>query len=102
MLLNFAFLFALIWLFDRKRDDLDAFTIATAVVVPGIIVFLFRLIRMFFEWGLWGEFAELGILVTATFLVLKITLGFNALKAAAYSIAILLFNFAVAFGLSML
>ena len=63
MLLNFAFLFALIWLFDRKRDDLDAFTIATAVIVPGIIVFLFRLTRMFFEWGLWGEVAELGILV---------------------------------------
>ena len=58
MLLNFAFLFALIWLFDRKRDDLDAFTIATAVIVPGIIVFLFRLTRMFFEWGLWGPLAH--------------------------------------------
>ena len=41
-ILSFVFLYALIFVFERKRDDLDAFSIATAVVVPTIVVVLIR------------------------------------------------------------
>ena len=76
-MLTFIFLFAIIYLFDRKRDDLDGFTIATAVVVPALLTFLFRMAAAFFEFGVWAAFVELGILVVATYLVLNLTLGFK-------------------------
>lgn len=94
-MLTFLFLFAMIYLFDRKRDDLDGFSIATAVVAPAIVVFLFRITAGMLEFGLWAAFAELGLLLVATFLVLRFVLAFKATRAAAYTAAVLVFNIAV-------
>lgn len=94
-MLTFAFLFGLIYLFDRKRDDLDAFSIASAVVVPAILVFIFRMISGYLEWGLWAAFAELGLLVISTYLVLNLVLGFKALRSMAYACSVLVFNVVV-------
>ena len=97
-MLTFLFLFALIYIFDRKREDLDAFSIATAVVIPTILVFLFRMAAGFLELGTWAAFAELGLLVLATYLILNLNLGFKAGRSAAYTAAGLVFNIGVAVG----
>ena len=99
-MLTFVFLFALVYIFDRKRDDLDAFSIATAVVVPAILVFMFNMVAAYFEFGTWAAFAELGLLVVSTYLVLNLNLGFKAGRSAAYTAAVLAFNIAVGVGLA--
>lgn len=100
-MLTFLFLFALIYLFDRKRDDLDAFSIASAVVVPAILVFLFQIAAAYLEFGLWAGFAGLGLLVVSTYLVLNLVLGFKALRSLAYAVAVLAFNIAVGVGFAL-
>ena len=102
MLLTFLFLFALIYVFDRKRDDLDAFSIATAAVVPTIVVFLFRMAAGFLEFGVWASFAELGLLVVATYLVLNLNLEFSAGRSAAYTAAVLVFDIVAGLGAQLL
>lgn len=100
-MLTFAFLFLIIYIFDRKRDDLDAFSIASAVVVPTIVVFLFGMATAYFGLGIWAAFAELGLLVVSTYLVLNLVLGFKAIRSIAYACAVLVFNVVVVFGLTM-
>jgi len=101
-MLTFLFLFLLIFLFDRKRDDLDAFSIAAAVVAPAIVLFLYRLLAGFMGWGAWSAFAELGLLIVVTYLVLTMTLAFKPARAAAYTAAVLAFEIAVGIGFAML
>ena len=100
-MISFAFLFLLIYIFDRKREDLDAFSIATAVVVPAIAVFLFSMVSGYFEFGTWSAFAELGLLVVATYLVLNLNLGFKAGRAAAYTAAVFVFNVGVSVAITV-
>ena len=97
-MLTFLFLYGLILVFDRKRDDLDAFTVATAAFVPAVLVFLFRMAAGYLEFGAWAAFAELGLLIVATYLVLTLNLGFKAGRAAAYTGAVFALNIAASFG----
>jgi hypothetical protein len=40
MTLTFMFLYALVFVFERKRREVDAFQIATAVIVPVVLAFI--------------------------------------------------------------
>lgn len=40
MALTFVFLYSLIYVFERKRREVDAYQIATAVIVPVVLAFL--------------------------------------------------------------
>lgn len=99
-MLTFLFLLLLIFIFDRKREDLDAFSIAAAVVAPVIVTFFFRLIAGFLGWGLWSIYAEVGLFMVVTYLVLTRILAFKPRRAAAYATAVMVFNIAVFVGLA--
>ena len=86
----------MIYVFDRKREDLDAFSIATAVVVPSIAIFVFRMFAGYFEFGIWAAYAEIGLLAVCTYLVLNLNLGFKPGRSAVYTFAVIVFNIIVA------
>jgi hypothetical protein len=98
---TFVFLWALIFLFERQRDDLDAFSIAGAVVVPTILVFVAHLGLRFAEIDRWTGLIEILVLVVATYLVLTMSLAIRRTRALAYTSAILVFNFALGEGMEI-
>ena len=91
-ILIFVFLYALIYFFERKRDDLDAFSIATAVVVPTIVVVLIRVGGYFLGLGPWTELLAIVGLIAATYLVLAKNLDIKPSRAAGYTAAVFAFN----------
>lgn len=94
--IGFLVLFAALWLFERKKRDLDAFIIAVVVIAPILVLFLFSLVM--FLLGL-GGFVPLGGLVlyfATTVLALWKFLDLPIGRALAYGFLVLLVNELVA------
>jgi hypothetical protein len=98
---TFVLLYALIYLFERQRDDLDAFSIATAVVVPTILVLVVHFMLRFAGIDRWAGLVEILVLVVATYMVLTMSLAIRRARALTYTSVILVFNFALGEGLEM-
>ena len=98
---TFVLLYALIFLFERQRDDLDAFAIAGAVVVPLILVLIVHFALPFAGIERWTGLIEILVLVFATYLVLTMNLAIRRTRALAYTTAILVFNFAIGEGVEL-
>jgi len=98
---TFVLLYALIYLFERQRDDLDAFAIAGAVVVPLILVIVVHFALRIAGIERWTGLIEILVLVVATYLVLTMNLAIRRTRALAYTTAILVFNFALGEGMEI-
>ncbi len=101
-ILTFAFLYGLIYFFERDRDDLDAFSIATAVVVPVIVTLFVQVGAALVGLGPWVGLIALATLAVATYLILAVHLEIKASHAIAYTAAVLVFNVLFEFGLVFL
>ncbi len=101
-ILTFIFLYGLIYFFERDRDDLDGFTIATAVVVPTIIMIFVQIGAGLLGLGQWAGLISLAALVVATYLVLAIHLEIKRGHAIAYTAAVVVFNILLGVGLVFL
>ena len=100
--LVFLFLFALIHFCERDRDDLDGFTIATAVIVPVLIVIVLSVLGGFLGFGSWLPIAQPVCLAIATYLVLTLNLEIKRIRAVWYTVAVLVFHFLVNFGIGVI
>ncbi len=98
---TFVLLWALIFLFERNRDDLDAFSIAAAVIVPTILVFVVHMGLRFAGVDRWSGLIEILVLVVATYLALTMNLAIRRTRALAYTSAVLVFNFALGEGMEI-
>lgn len=98
---TFVLLYALFYMFERQRDDLDAFSIATAVIVPAVLVFIVHFALQFAGVTTWSGLIEILVLVVATYLVLTMSLGIRRARALAYTSVILVFNFAIGEGIEL-
>ena len=97
--LTFCFLYALIWLFERKRGDIDAFLVAAAVVVPTISSLLVALVAGssgFVTLGAWLSFATL---VIVTVLSLWKIMGLPISRSCGYAAAAIVINVLLTYGL---
>ncbi len=101
-ILTFAFLYGLISFFERDRDDLDAFSIATAVVVPVIVTIFVQIGAGLIGLAQWADLIGLGTLAIATYLILAIHLEIKASHAIAYTFAVLAFKVLVELGFMLL
>ena len=101
-ILIFLFLWGLIAIFERDRDDLDAFSIATAVIGPTVAVIVVRIASGLLGLGLWAGLLELLALVVVTFLVLTMHLEVKRGRAIGYTVAVVVFNFALGVGFILL
>ena len=95
--LAFAVLFVLIKVFEKSRDDLDNFNIATVAIVPVLVVFLTNIALASMEAeGLLLLVVPATVLVLTTFLLLWKNLEIPAGRSALYTVAVLLANEAFA------
>ena len=92
-LVAFIVLFGAIKLCERQRDDLDNFAIATAAVVPVLIVFLLRIVlALTFPDPTLTTVLPPIVLIGATFGLLWKNLEIPAGRAALYTVLVVLVN----------
>ncbi|MDJ0926641.1 MAG: hypothetical protein QNJ73_03235 [Gammaproteobacteria bacterium] len=94
-LLTFIFLYGVIWLFERKHRDIDAFLVAVAVVVPVIASFLTSIGAGVLGLGAAGAWLGFLVLIGATYLSLAKIMGLPGKRAAGYTAAVVVFNLVV-------
>lgn len=92
-LLTFIVLFALIKVFERERDDLDNFSIATVAVVPVLSVIAVRVILGFLYPNPTLMFLlPIVVLIGMTFYLLWKNLEIPFGRSAMYTVVVLLMN----------
>lgn len=97
-LLTFLVLVALVKIFERKRDDLDNFSIATVAVVPVLSVIAVRVtLGMLYPNPVLILLVPLIVLIGMTFFLLWKHLDIPASRSAAYTFAVILVNEGVGF-----
>ena len=100
--LSFVFLYAILWLFERKHTSFDAFLVAIAVIIPILVGWLIRIGGFFLGleiWALLGAFIA-GPIVT--YLALDNILGIPARRAIGYSAALFVFQLGLGIGSGVL
>lgn len=90
--LAFIFLFGLVWLFERKERALDAFQVATVVLVPLMVYALFMVCKLLGMSGAVIDALAFGAFVLATFAVLFKTLGIKVVRSLLYTGAVVVFS----------
>ena len=97
-LLTFLVLFTLIKIFERKRDDLDNFSVATVAVVPVLSIIAVRVtLGMLYPNPLLMLLLPVVILIGMTYFLLWKHLDIPGGRSAMYTIAVLLVNEGVGF-----
>lgn len=95
-LIVFGVLWVLIWSFERdRRDELDAFTVGTAVLIPMILAVLIQILGGVLGFYPWSAYAAWVGALLATFIVLWKMLQIPVKRSAAYTGSVLAAQFAV-------
>ena len=92
-LLTFFLLFGLIKIFERKRDDLDGFTIGTVAVVPVLALVVVNVVLAFtIPESVVALFLPFIVLVALTFGLLWKHLDIPIARSVGYTMAVVTFN----------
>ncbi len=102
LILIFVFLYGLIWLFERKHREIDAFQVAVPVLVPVIASFLVGLGAAFLNLGAVGVWTSVVVLIGATYLSLWKIMGLPGKRSAGYTAAVFVFSIGVRVALDSL
>ena len=94
-ILNAGLIYGLIWLFERKRRELPEFDFDKIAVIPPFIYLGLSLLVIVFGLGIWGSWAALIVFMIALFWMLWRNAKLSPARAAAYSVAVLIFNVAL-------
>lgn len=100
-LLAFLVLFALVKVFERSREDLDNFNIATVAVVPLLSVVLVRVVLAFvYPNPTLALILPPIVLIGMTFFLLWKNLELPAARSALYTLAVVFVNEALGYVLA--
>jgi hypothetical protein len=91
-ILNAAFIYGLIWMFERKRRELHEFDFDLIAVVPPFVYFGLSLVVLVFGLGTWGAWAAVTVFMIVLFWMLWRKAKLSLARASAYSAAVLIFN----------
>ena len=94
-ILNAAFIYGLIWMFERKRRGLHEFDFDMIAVVPPFVYFGLSLVVIFLGLGVWASWAVLSIFMIVLFWMFWRKAKLSLARASAYSVAVLILNLAI-------
>jgi hypothetical protein len=94
-ILNAAFIYGLIWMFERKRRKLHEFDFDMIAVAPPFVYFGLSMVILFLGLGVWASWAVLTVFMVVLFWMFWRNAKLTLARASAYSIAVLVFNLAV-------
>ena len=97
---TFLFLYAVIWLFERKRMRVDAFRVGVAAVVPVASMLLVAMAAAFLiDSGGALMALSIAVLAIATFLTLWKVVGVSPLRSVIYVVAVIAFHSLIGVGI---
>jgi len=100
-LITFGVLFGLIKIFERDRDDLDNFQIGMVAVVPILVVVIISVVLgLLYPQPLLMATLPPLVLIGATFFLLYKNLEIPMGRSIAYTVAVVIVNEILAFGLA--
>jgi len=100
---TFLFLYAVIWLFERKRVRVDPFRIGVVAVVPVALMLLFGITAaMIFGPSAMIMVLTAVVLAVATFVMLWQVMGISPLRSVGYVLAVIAFHAIVGMGVMAL
>jgi len=99
---TFVFVYAMIWLFERKRRQIEPFEIALIVVGPAIVSGIVRFGFLYAGLRHWAGLSAAVLFAATTFVLLVKPLAFPVKRAVVYTGAVFAFNLAVGFALAAL
>ncbi len=92
-ILTFLFLYAVIWLFERKKQRVDPFRVGVAAIVPVGLMYLVSIFgAIFIESSAIVMALSSTILAAATFLTLWQVVGIPPLRCVLYIFAVIIFQ----------
>ena len=98
ILVTFVVLFGMIKVFERDRDDLDSFQVATVAIVPVLIVVLLRAgLALLLPIPVVVTLLPPIVLIAATFLLLYKNLEIPLGNSIAYTVAVVIVNETLAY-----
>jgi hypothetical protein len=87
-ILNAAFIYGLIWMFERKRRELHKFDFDMIAVVPPFVYFGLTLIVLVFGLGIWGAWVAAIVFMIVLFWMLWRNAKLSLARASAYVVAV--------------
>ena len=91
----FLFLYAVLFIFERKRMELDAYLIAVVAIVPAVIVGIRMLVTMLVALPTWVNVSVELATYPITFLLLWKLLGLSVGRSLVYSVGLFVFQTAL-------
>jgi 4-hydroxybenzoate polyprenyltransferase len=91
-ILNAGIVYGLLWLFERKKRELDDFHVSKAAVVPAFIYLGLSVAVLVFQLGPIASLIALAAFIIALFWMLWKNVKLPPSRAAAYSVAVLVIN----------
>jgi cbb3-type cytochrome oxidase subunit 3 len=100
LIFNCGALFGIVWLFERKRIDMDNFSAADLFVFPCIVLLVPVLLGLFVRLPAWLPLVTTILFLCVTFWVCWKQIPTTRARAACYSIILLAANIAVELALT--
>jgi len=91
-ILNAGIVYGLLWVFERKKRELDDFHVWHAAVIPAFIYLGISLIVLFFGLGILGSWVAMVVFIIALFWMLWRNVKLPPSRAAAYGLAVFVIN----------
>src|ERR1700681_2861236 len=94
-ILNAAFIYGLIWIFERKRRELHEFDFDKIAVITPFVYLGLSLLVLVCGLGIWASWAAVIVFMIVLFWMLWKNAKLSPARASAYSMAVLIFNLAL-------
>jgi len=94
-IVNAGFIYGVIWVFERKRRELQDFDFGKIAVIPPFVYLGLSLLVLVLGLGIWSSWAALVIFLITLFWMLWKNAKLSVARAASYSLIVLVLNLAL-------
>ena len=94
-IVNAGFIYGVIWVFERKRRELQDFDFGKIAVIPPFVYLGLSLLVLVLGLGIWSSWVALVIFLITLFWMLWKNAKLSVARAASYSLIVLVSNLAL-------
>ena len=94
-IVNAGFIYGVIWVFERKRRELQDFDFGKIAVIPPFVYLGLSLLVLVLGLGIWSSWVALVIFLITLFWMLWKNAKLSVARAASYSLIVLVLNLAL-------
>jgi hypothetical protein len=95
LIFNCGAIYSIVWLFERKRTDMNDFSPAEVMIVPCVVLLVPALLGFFMRLPVWVRLIATVLFVASSYWMFWKKLPTSRMRAASYSILLLVVNIAL-------